>query len=332
MISWVLCFNAVSRFQSSLYFLCEILASLALYQFIFASVNSTTKAHVAVLSTNVFFAVNYGLVKYISPSLLGAYGLNVIRVAVSLVLFWVVWMFSKTPAGIKKQHIGRFFLCGVTGVAINQTLFMKGLTLTSTIHASLLMLCTPLLITLFAFWILKERMTWLKAAGLAAGIGGAVLLVLSKDNGLQQQTYLLGDLLIVLNAFSYAFYFVLVKPLMEVYNPVHVVRWVFTFGFVMILPFGWNEFTAIDWSRFNDSHFMALAWIVLCGTFLAYLFNMYGIRYLGAGVTGSYIYTQPAFTAAIAIVFLNEFFTWQKLLAGLLIFAGVFLVGLRKQS
>ena len=71
---------------------------------------------------------------------------------------------------------------------------------------------------------------------------------------------------------------------------------------------------------------MSLFVIVLCGTFLAYLFNVYGLRQLGAGITGSYIYTQPVFVTIIAILFLSEQFTMEKLLAGMMIFAGVFLV------
>jgi drug/metabolite transporter (DMT)-like permease len=248
----------------------------------------------------------------------------VLRVGISLLLFWLVWMMGKTKAGIKKEHLVRFILCGLTGVAVNQTLFIKGLTMTSTIHASLLMLCTPLLITLLAFWILKEKITWAKAAGLALGIGGAVLLIMSKEkSGTSSVT---GDTLIILNAIAYTFYFILVKPLMNEYPPLHVVRWVFTFGFIMILPFGWMQFSAIQWPMFEWSHFVSLLSIVLFGTFLAYLFNVYGLRQLGAGITGSYIYTQPVFTAVIAIIFLNERFTVEKLLAGLLIFTGVFLV------
>jgi drug/metabolite transporter (DMT)-like permease len=258
--------------------------------------------------------------------------LNILRVGISLLLFWLVWITGKTwlpdkqaNAGIKKEHLVRFLLCGLTGVAINQTLFIKGLTMTSTIHASLLMLCTPLLITLLAFWILKEKITIAKAAGLAFGIGGAVLLVLSKEK--IGTSSLNGDMLIILNAIAYTFFFILVKPLMNEYPPLHVIRWVFTFGFVMILPFGWMQFSEIQWPLFEWSHFVSLISIVFFGTFLAYLFNAYGLRQLGAGVTGSYIYTQPVFAAVIAILFLNERFTIEKLIAGIMIFAGVFLVG-----
>jgi drug/metabolite transporter (DMT)-like permease len=113
---------------------------------------------------------------------------------------------------------------------------------------------------------------------------------------------------------------------MNEYQPLHVVRWVFTFGFIMILPFGWMQFSAIQWPTFEWTHFLSLLSIVFFGNFLAYLFNVYGLRQLGAGVTGSYIYTQPVFTAVIATIFLNERFTIEKLIAGLMIFTGVFLV------
>ena len=94
----------------------------------------------------------------------------------------------------------------------------------------------------------------------------------------------------------------------------------------MILPFGWSQFSVIDWQSLDWSHRASLAFIVICGTFLAYSFNIYGIRHLGAGITGTYIYTQPVFAAIIATVFLQEIFTAEMLIAGLMIFLGVFLV------
>lgn len=292
---------------------------------------TSTRAHIAVLFTNLFFASNYSLVKYISPSVIGPYGLNIIRVGVSLILFWSLWLSAKSipgrpvvSMGLKKEHVGRFILCGLTGVAINQMLFIKGLTMTSTIHASLLMLSTPLLITIFAFWLLKEKVTIAKALGLLLGIGGAAILIAAKE--VSGTASLKGDIFIILNAIAYTLYFILVKPLMLIYPPLHVVRWVFTFGFLMILPIGWPQFSSIDWSALAWSHYASLAFIVIGGTFLAYAFNVYGIRHLGAGVTGSYIYTQPVFASIVAVLFLGELFTIEKIIAGLLIFAGVFLV------
>ncbi|MBA2746011.1 MAG: DMT family transporter, partial [Flavisolibacter sp.] len=144
---------------------------------------TTIRAHLAVLATNLFFAANFSLIKLISPSLVKPIGLNVLRVGLSLLLFWAVWFFGKTAAGFRKKDLGRFLLCGLSGVAINQMLFLTGLTLTTTIHASLLMLVTPILVTMFAIWVLKEHFSIYKAIGLALGIGGASFLVLQKDKG-----------------------------------------------------------------------------------------------------------------------------------------------------
>jgi drug/metabolite transporter (DMT)-like permease len=293
---------------------------------------TVTKAHIAVLLTNLFFAANYSLVKMVSPSLVGPFAINLFRVGISLLLFWGVWMVGSTSARIRRKDWMRFFWCALAGVAINQMLFIKGLTLTSTIHASLLTLVTPLLVTVFALWVLKERFTFFKALGLALGIGGSVLIIMQKEAGQQGSDYLMGDMLIVLNAIAYAIYFILVKPLMETYSPLHVIRWIFTIGFVMMLPFGWNQVAEINWQVMHWQHYLAILVIAIPGTFFAYYFNAYGIQHIGAGITGTYIYTQPVFTVLIAVLFLDESFTWQKALAAMLIFSGVYLVSFRKQK
>lgn len=286
----------------------------------------TTRAHIAVLFTNLFFAGNYSLVKLISPKPIGPFAINLARVAISLLLFWAVWAFGKSAASIQRRDWGRFLLCAITGIAINQMLFIKGLTLTSTVHAALLTLVTPIVVMLFALWVLKERFTLYKAAGLSLGIGGAVFLILQREAGHHASNYLLGDVLIIINAISYSLYFILVKPLMERYTALHVIRWIFTIGFFLLLPFCWKETAAIPWSTLNWKQVTALLYVGTAGTFLAYYFNVYGIAKLGASITGSYIYTQPVFAVGIAIFALGETLTWQKLLAAVLIFAGVFLV------
>lgn len=284
------------------------------------------------IGTNVFFAANFSLVKSISPAVVQPFALNILRVGISLLFFWTAWLFARKKEGIKREHLGRFLLCGLTGVAINQMFFIKGLTLTSTIHAALLILVTPLLISLFAVWILKESLTFFKVVGLTLGVGGSVLLILQKESSSNAPNYLLGDLLIIINAISYTVYFILVKPLMAQYSPLQVIRWVFTFGLLMILPFGWGELSAVEWPQFTAAQWLALGGVVITGTFLAYLFNAYGIQHLGAGVTGAYIYTQPVFAVVIATVFLSETLTLPKLLAGMLIFTGVYLVSFSKRG
>lgn len=253
------------------------------------------------------------------------FGMNVLRVGVSVLLFWVLYFLKPPKNKIQKEDFPRFILCALTGIAINQMLFLKGLSLTFSIHAVLLMLTTPILITIIAAWLLKEKINAYKIIGLGLGVSGAVVLIMARQNSGSGNDVLLGDVLIIINAVSYTIYFILVKPLMLKYNPVQVIRWIFTLGLPMVLPFGWNEFAAINWAGFGFTAYACISLIVIGGTFLAYLFNAYGIKVLGASVAGMYIYVQPLFAAAIAMLFLKESLEAYKIFAAVLIFTGLYL-------
>ncbi len=284
-----------------------------------------TRAHLGVLFTNFFFALNLSLVQFVSPEPLGPYGVNLFRVGGSLLLFWAMAFLVKSDQDkpIRKQDWMRLVACGFTGIFLNQTLFIKGLTLTSTIHAALLMLSTPLVITGLAVFFLKEKLRWLQAIGLLLGLTGAVVLIMDRSN--MGADSLLGDGLIIINAISYAIYFIIVKPLMEYYPPTQVIRWVFTFGAVGIIPIGLTQGAEALLIGLSSLEWLALFVVVFCGTYLAYSLNIRGIQILGAGITGSYIYFQPIFATLIAIIFLNDHPTPGKLLAAGLIFLGVYL-------
>ncbi|MEO6488330.1 MAG: DMT family transporter [Ferruginibacter sp.] len=285
-----------------------------------------TKAHLALLFTNIFFAINYTAVKQlINSDLIKPFGLNLLRVGLSVILLWILFLFKPIKVRLQKKEFGRFFLCALTGIAINQLLFLKGLSITYSIHASLLMLTTPILITFFASWALKEKLNVYKISGLILGLTGAAVLIAAKENAGTGSRVLLGDILILLNAISYTIYFILVKPLMKHYDPLVVIRVIFTIGFFMILPFCWKEFTEIPWPSYTFQSYGLLALIILGGTFLAYIFNVYGLKILGASMAGTYIYSQPVFAASIAIVFLGEELSLYKIIAAVFIFAGVYL-------
>ncbi len=282
-------------------------------------------AHLGVLFTNFFFALNLSLVQFLSPEPIGPFGVNFFRVGGTLLLLWGLagWMRPPNEKPIRREDWLRLAACGFTGIFLNQTLFIKGLTLTSTIHAALLMLSTPLVITGLAVFFLKEKLQWIQAMGLGLGLTGATGLILDRTN--MGADSLLGDGLIIVNAISYAIYFILVKPLMQYYPPTQVLRWVFTFGAIGVIPLGIPQGVEGVAVGLSSLEYLALLIVVVCGTYFAYSLNIRGIQVLGAGVTGSYIYLQPVFATLIAIFFLEEKLTLGKGLAAVLIFLGVYL-------
>lgn len=284
------------------------------------------KAHLGLVGTNLFFAANYSIVKYFTGHhYAGPFGLNLIRIGVSLVLFWILFFFSSDKIKIQKKEIVPLLLCALTAIALNQMLFIKGLALTFSIHASLLTLITPIMITIIAARILKEKLTTEKMIGLIMGASGAVLLISSREPTAPGENIALGDFLILLSAMSYTFYFILVKPFMVKYSAIQVMRWVFTFGFFLILPLCIKEFSKITWDIFTPKDWLFLFMIAIPGTLFAYIFNAYGIKKLSASIAGAYIYSQPVFAVAIAMIFLKEHLSVYKIVAAILIFTGVFL-------
>lgn len=289
--------------------------------------NDKTKAHLALLGANLFYGAGFTVAKQVMPRLLQPLGFIFIRVSVVTVLFWLSYTLGKDfRTRIAKKDWGILILSGLFGVALNQMLFFLGLNLTMPIHASLIMMSTPLLITLISAVILKDRIGWDKYLGLFLGISGATLLMSAGKEITTTGSSALGDLFIFLNATSYAIYLVIVKPLMQRYRPIIVIRWVFLFGFLMILPFCWQPFAATDWSLFRPVDYLMVAFIVICVTFFTYLWNIYALRHLPPSTAGAYIYLQPIFAAVISVAVTGEDLTPVKIIATLLTFSGVYLV------
>jgi drug/metabolite transporter (DMT)-like permease len=294
--------------------------------------NKKLTAHFGVLLGNLFFGAGVVAVKHITPSFMPPLAVNVTRVGVALVLFWLLFFIKPTSAiGIKKKDIPLFLVCGLTGVAINQMLFIKGTALTSSIHTALLALSTPIAITIIAAYLLKEKITSNKVAGLILGVSGAIILIVLKNQA-DKESNTFGDILIVLNAISYAFYLVLVKPLMQAYKPLHVIRWVFLFGAIFIIPMGFNDFMQVQWTSFLWHHWFALGFVVIGTTFLAYMFIVHGVHHLGSSVVGTYIYTQPIFASITSMILIGESLTLPKVVAAVLIFSGVYLVNIKRKE
>lgn len=289
--------------------------------------NNKTKAHLALLGANLFYGAGFTVAKSIMPRLIEPLGFIFIRVSVVAILFWLSYAGGeKYRSKIDKRDWPVLVLGGLFGVAMNQMLFFMGLNLTFPIHAALIMMSTPLLITIIAMVVLRERISGTKGLGLLIGIGGAFLLMSAGKEITMTGNSALGDLFVFLNAASYAIYLVMIKPLMQRYRPIIVIRWVFLFGFLFVLPFGGPQFARIDWDVFQAKDYLALSFIVICVTFFTYLWNIYALRFLSPSTAGAYIYLQPMFAAFISVIFTGEQLTGVKLLATCMIFGGVYLV------
>lgn len=282
-------------------------------------------AHAALLTTNIIYGINYSVAKGLMPEYLGPFAFIFCRVLGALLLFWFFHAFFPREK-IERKDFGLLIVCGFFGIAANQLMFFYGLNLTTPINAAIIMTCNPILVLIMSAWLIRERVTALKIIGIILGLSGALGLILHKNHLSLDSSNFLGDLFIFLNASSYAVYLVIVKPLMKKYRPLTVIKWVFLFGFVFVLPFGLSEIGTVDWTQFTLEIWAAFAFVIICTTFIAYLFNIFALKELNPSVVSIYIYFQPLVATVVSLYFQQDRLDWVKVLAAIFIFLGVFLV------
>ncbi len=291
------------------------------------------KAHLALLGANLIYGAGFSIAKMIMPAYIQPNGFILLRVVGATILFWLSFLFGKNfRTKIDKKDWKLFILCAMLGVAFNQLLFFQGLSYTTPIHASLMMLSTPILVSVLSSFILKEKLFGLNYLGLLLGVVGGAILILLKDNHNIGSNILKGDFYVFVNAVIYSIYLIMVKPLMKKYRPIVVIRWVFLLGSFIVIPFGFNDVTHVNWATLEFNHYLAIVYIVVGVTFLTYLWNTYSLRILSASTTGAYIYLQPLFAAVISILFLGEQLSITKIIAAFLIFIGVYLVSKKSKN
>lgn len=286
--------------------------------------------HMALFIVNLIYGLNFVIAKDVMPLYILPGGFILLRVLGANILFWSSHAFFPSQR-IQKNHWWRFVLGGFFGVAANQLLFFKGLNLTTPIQASIIMVATPVIVLLIGALFAKERLTWLKSLGIIIGASGAVYLIAPHKIG--SESFALtgfGNLLVALNAAAYAIYMIIAKPLMQIYKPLFVIKWMFLFGLIFVLPFGLSEFLLIQWDTFPPHIIFKTLYIVIGVTYITYLFNIYALRYLNASAVSIYIYFQPAVAAAHAILAGKDMLTATMLVSCLLICVGVFMVSRNK--
>ena len=289
----------------------------------------------ALLGANLIYGANHIIAKGIMPHKIGASAFVFLRIVGAGILFWLLKTFIKER--VAKKDLRRLLICGLLGVATNQLLFFHGLNLTSPIDASIIITAVPILVLVFSFFILKEKITSNKILGVTIGAIGAVLLI-STGNSADGTSSLLGNLFVFLNACCYGLYLVLVKPLMKKYNTITVVSWAFLFGFIFMFPIGIEDVISTDFESFTLHTYLTVAFVIIGTTFLAYLLNTYSLNNVSPSVNGSYIYLQPAISFIMVSIYAywlgheqyKEDIGWIKIVSCLLVFLGVFLVS--KQS
>ena len=288
--------------------------------------NNRNAALVALVLVQLFYGVTF---TFANDVIVGGYimpfGFIVLRVVCATFLFWGFSLMVTTKK-IDRKDFPKLIAAAFFGVALNMLTFFKGLQYTTPINGSVIMITVPIIVLILSAIIIKEQVTILKVTGVGLGLSGALILSLYGQSSAYGENILLCNFLVFINAASYSYYLILIKKLTSKYHPYDFIKWLFLFGSIMVLPFGYTELSAVNWQDFPSYIWFSVGFVIVFATFGTYLLNPLALKNLKATTVSTFLYLQPIFAGIFAIAMGSDQLDLVKGLAALLIFIGVYLV------
>lgn len=284
--------------------------------------------HGAIFGANFLWGVMSPITKMIFiGGIISPFVLIGLRMAGAAILFWLFALMTGIER-VKTKDIFLFLVAAILGVVCNQGVYTLGLSMTSPVDASVISTSTPIFTMVIAAIYLREPLTAKKIGGVLLGAVGAVVLVLSSaDKSVGLGGSALGDALCIFAELCFASYLVFFKALISRYSPMTVMRWMFTWATVLVLPFTAGDMAEVEWASLDWATIGGLAYVVVIATFLCYFLSPIGQKYLRPTVVSMYFYVQPVMATILATIMGTAgTFGIVKIVSIIMIFTGVLLV------
>ena len=291
-----------------------------------AGISITTRAHAAMLAA----AIAWGLMAPVGKAAMdaGLSGLMLanMRMIGAAVCFWLTSFFTARER-VSPHDLFLLFFAAMFGIVFNQGCYTFGLSLTSPVDASIMTTTMPIVTMILAALFLREPVTPLKIIGVALGSLGALVLIMSNAGGARHADgSVVGDVLVVVAQTSFALYLTLFKRLISRYSVVTLMKWMFTYAAICFIPISYHDFAAADLTAFAPRTWLEAGYVVLIGTYLAYILMLVGQKNLRPTVVSMYNYVQPVVGSSVSVIVGMSSFGWVKALAAVCIFTGVYVV------
>jgi len=236
------------------------------------------------------------------------------------------------PIFVKGVKTRRNFL-RILGVslfaAVNITFFVYGIRLTGATISQVIYSFVPVMVGILSYFLIKERITLRKIAGITLGLLGVIITVVLPT--LTETTVLRGNLkgnlLIFIGAILFSFYPVLSKSLQKENSPM-----VLTSGFIITAAL-LHIILAVPETILQPSWWVGVSWIAwlagavlaIFGTVIFYWLWQISIQ-LGTPTTASMLlYLQPITAFGWANILLGEKLIPGLVISGMMILGGAYL-------
>lgn len=294
--------------------------------------NKRILALIAATLVAFFYAINFSVAKSVMPHYIQPFGFIVFRVVGASILFWAI-SFLGPKEKLQKKHYKYVVLGALFGMAFNMLSFFYGLNLTTPINASVIMISSPMITLLLAALFFKEKLSVQRVLGLIIGFGGTLLIIIyGKGDAVRAPNPTVGNFFMFLNALFFSCYLIVAKKMTQHYHPFTFIKWMYTVGVLVVLPFGLKQVLEMEFSEIPTSGYLSIAYVVVFVTFGTYLLNIFAIKILKPTIVAVFIYLQPPLATLIAVIGGTDEIDYIKIIAAVFIFAGVYLVSKKTKA
>ena len=246
------------------------------------------------------------------------------RLVISVTLLSAYLFFTKNYVKIRKKDRKLFIL-----LALFEPFFYFlgesfGLTYVSATVGSVLISTIPVIATLGAWIIFKERLKLINYAGIILSFLGVLVFIINKDGSLSFNVR--GLILMILAVFSAVGYNLTLSRLVGSYGPVYIVNVQNVIGAILFFPlFLIFDLKHLGSTPFDLKHFVPIAELAVfasCGAFILFAYSVKNM-----GITKANIFSNciPIFTALFSFILLNEKLTFKNLTGMAIVIAGLFM-------
>ncbi|MDC7952840.1 DMT family transporter [Liquorilactobacillus mali] len=265
------------------------------------------------------FVVVKVVVKYVPPV-----ELVWLRYLVAIVILGLVSLLKREKWIINKADLGLIFLIGFIGNTISIVTQETGTWLSNAQTGAVITSATPTFMILFAWWLLKEKLTKVKILSVVMATIGVTCIVGIHLTG---RHVLLGVLSLIMAALTWALMSVLIKKLSGNYSTLQVTIMSTLVAIVCLSPVMLIKHQVLEHIDFLNPVIIAcLLYLGVVSTALGFLMWNQGLHLVSAGSSGLFFLLQPIVGTLLGWLFLNEALTWGFLLGSFLIISSVWIV------
>jgi len=256
--------------------------------------------------------------------------LTFLRLAIASVLFIIYLAVAKPETKIERRDLPKIALLGLVAfTAYHLFLNLGEMDPSTTAGTSALVVASaPAFLAILAVVMLHEKVTSVRAGGIAFAFAGlAVMLLLSTPGSEYRVSLTVGAALVIPAAFFAALYSALAKPFLDKYQPFQLTAYAMFFGTLFTLPF-----VAVDGARtLGDLSAMGIGgalpvlFLGVFPTFLAYGLFFRGLKQMEASAAGAYVYLSTLIAVVAGIIILGETVTIPAIIGGAMVIAGVYI-------